>query len=276
MPKWMKPTMRLLLRAGVTVAAVTMVSVSLPGQGSAAGQETANGPFGAYDAALAGTADALLSSPAGPAAAGVDAKGIQTAGAISAADPDLRVLPLRVLPWNGGGLGSAAARVELLRPVVEPILASHGVPPGIAAALIMVESGGRANALSSKGARGLWQLMPDTARRYGLRVDGTLDERLDLIKASTAAAQYLHDLYVRFGDWQLALAGYNAGEGNVSFAILKAHTQDFGRLSDLRMLPLETREYVPRVLGKVSFLATTVAQQIGGPAGATVFALSNQ
>jgi soluble lytic murein transglycosylase-like protein len=272
----MKTTMRLSLRVGVTVAAVTMMSVSLSGQGRVLSQGTGNEPFGAYDAALAGAADALLSSPAGPAAASVDPTGVQAAGATSAADTGLRVLPLPVLPWSGGGLGSAAARVELLRPVIEPILASHGVPPGIAAALIMVESGGRADALSGKGARGLWQLMPDTARRYGLRVDGTLDERLDLIKASTAAAQYLHDLYVRFGDWRLALAGYNAGEANVSFAILKAHTQDFGRLSDRRMLPLETREYVPRVLGRVSFLAATGAQDIRRPAGATVFALSNQ
>ncbi len=90
----------------------------------------------------------LLSSSAATAAGRMDAKGVRAAGAVSAADSDLRALPLRVLPWSGGGLGSAAARAEFLRPVVEPILASHGVPAGIAAALIMVESGGRADALS--------------------------------------------------------------------------------------------------------------------------------
>jgi hypothetical protein len=179
--------------------------------------------------------------------------------------------------WSGGGLGVAAARVELLRPAVEPILESHGVPADIAAAVMLVESGGRGDALSSKGARGVWQLMPDTARRHGLRVDDARDERLDLAKSTGAAAQYLHDLYARFGDWRLALAAYNAGENNVSAAILKAHSQDFDRLAGLRMLPLETRDYVPRVLAKVSF--TRLAWGGGDSrktSGVTVFALNGQ
>lgn len=272
MPKWKKPELRMLMRVGVTIAAVTFLSASLPGQGNALRQQahvTTDDPFRVYNASLSGAADALLSSSSAPAAVGLNPNVVQAAGEMPAAGTDLRVLP-----WSGGGLGSAAARVELLRPVVEPILVNHGVPSGIAAALIMVESGGRADALSTKGARGVWQLMPDTARRYGLRVDETLDERLDLFKATTAAAQYLHDLYARFGDWRLALAGYNAGEANVSIAILKAHTQDFGRLSDLRMLPLETREYVPRVLGRVNFLAASTKNR--RPTGTTVFALNDQ
>jgi membrane-bound lytic murein transglycosylase D len=150
-------------------------------------------------------------------------------------------------PLGKRGLSVSELRLNLLRLVVDPILMSHGVPVNLAA-VILVESGGRATALSPKGARGLWQLMPDTARRYGLRVDEIRDDRLDLFKATDAAAQYLHDLYAQFGDWKLALAAYNTGEANVGAAILKAHTQDFDQLTSLRMLPLETRNYVPRVL----------------------------
>ena len=118
-------------------------------------------------------------------------------------------------------------------------------------AVVLVESGGRDAALSPKGARGLWQLMPDTARRYGLRVDENQDERLDLIKATEAASQYLHDLHVQFGDWKLAPAAYNTGEANVGSAILRARAPDFDQVTNLRMLPLETRNYIPRILAAI-------------------------
>lgn len=147
----------------------------------------------------------------------------------------------------------AAARLDLLRPIIDPILRNCAVPSEMAA-VIVVESGGRSTALSPKGARGLWQLMPETARRYGLRVDEFQDDRIDLFKATDAAARYLHDLYTQFGDWKLALATYNTGEANVGLAILKAHTHDFDQLTNLRMLPLETRNYVPRVLAAAQFL----------------------
>jgi soluble lytic murein transglycosylase-like protein len=264
----MKLELCVLQRAGVAIAVASYLCVSLAGQGNALSQVTTNEPFGAVDAALARAAEAQLSSFSAPVMVRSNLKVVQQTGGTPAANTDLRALP-----WSGVGLGSASARVGLLRPVIEPILASHGVPAGMAAAVMMVESGGRSDALSSKGARGFWQLMPDTARRYGLRVDGALDERLDLVKATTAAAQYLHDLYAHFGDWRLALAGYNAGESNISIAIIKAHTQDFGRLSDLRMLPLETREYVPKVLGRVGFMTTSKENR--RPTGATVFAFNN-
>jgi membrane-bound lytic murein transglycosylase D len=166
--------------------------------------------------------------------------------------------------------------MKLLRPVVEPILRNHGVPIDLAA-VISVESGGNTAALSPKGALGLWQLMPDTARRYGLRVDESRDDRLDLFRSTDAAARYLHDLYGQFGDWKLALAAYNTGESNVDAAIVRAHTQDFDQLVFLRMLPPETRNYVPRVLS-----AAHSAGELRGlpdaftlPDPTTVFAVSN-
>jgi hypothetical protein len=179
-------------------------------------------------------------------------------------------------PRVESGLTVAALRMNLLRPAVEPILTSHGVPADLAA-VILVESGGHATALSPKGALGLWQLMPDTARRYGLRVDEIQDDRLDLFKSTDAAARYLHDLYAQFGDWRLALAAYNTGEANVGSAILRAHTQDFDQLTNLRVLPLETRNYVPRVLFAAHFIAESPAsteEHRSAPA-TTVFAVSN-
>jgi membrane-bound lytic murein transglycosylase D len=145
-------------------------------------------------------------------------------------------------------------------------------------AVILVESGGRADAISPKGARGLWQLMPDTARRYGLRVDNVQDDRVDLFRATDAAARYLHDLYVQFGDWKLALAAYNTGEANVASAILRAHTQDFDQLANMWMLPLETRNYVPRVLAAAPSLGQSSTFEAGlrGSVATTVFAVSNR
>ena len=141
----------------------------------------------------------------------------------------------------------ATSRVEQLRPIIDPILRKQGVPPELAAVAI-IESGGQPTARSQKGARGVWQLMPDTARRYGLVVSAQRDERLDLVSATQAAAHYLHDLYAQFGDWELALAAYNAGEQAVSNAIQRARSNSFAVLSHLRLLPAETRNYVPAVV----------------------------
>ena len=179
-------------------------------------------------------------------------------------------------PSVGGGQSAAAMRVNLLRPAVDPILRSHGVPDDLSA-MILVESSGRPSALSPKGARGLWQLMPDTARRYGLRVDDARDDRLDLFRATDAAARYLHDLRGQFGDWKLALAAYNAGEVNVGVAILKAHSQDFDQLARLQLLPLETRNYVPRVLATAElFGRSSIHGENRNPTNAgTIYAVSN-
>jgi soluble lytic murein transglycosylase-like protein len=143
---------------------------------------------------------------------------------------------------------AARARVEQLRPLLEPILESEGIPPQMIAVLL-VESAGNPLALSPKGARGLWQFMPETARRYGLRVDAERDDRLDPELSTRAAARYLRDLYRRFGDWPLALAAYNAGAVQVERAVVRGGAPDFWRLSAQGLLPQETRAYVPTVLG---------------------------
>jgi soluble lytic murein transglycosylase-like protein len=151
---------------------------------------------------------------------------------------------LDLLPGLTGG------RREPWLPRVAAVLRQHGLPAELVGAAV-VESGLDPWALSPKGARGLWQLMPDTARRYGLLVDSQRDERLDPVKSTHAAAQYLSDLHAQFHDWPLALAAYNAGEDRVEHALEQLGARDFWTLSRHAALPDETRRYVPAVLARV-------------------------
>lgn len=110
--------------------------------------------------------------------------------------------------------------------------------------LAFVESSGRADARSPVGAAGLFQFMPKTAESMGLALSPK-DERLDPDKCSRAAAKYLSRLRKRFGDWKLALAAYNYGEGNVSKKLDKARERSFEGIRG--ELPMETRLYVPKL-----------------------------
>jgi len=150
-------------------------------------------------------------------------------------------------PRTNPNASAAMKRLDPLRPLLLPILQSEGLPPDLTS-VVLVESGGNTEALSPKGARGLWQLMPATARRYGLLVGPANDERLDVDKSTRAASRYLRDLYQQFGSWPLALAAYNVGEGALQRALERAGSADFLTLNRLRLLPHETRNYVSAVL----------------------------
>ncbi|HEV2149753.1 MAG TPA: transglycosylase SLT domain-containing protein [Longimicrobiaceae bacterium] len=118
--------------------------------------------------------------------------------------------------------------------------------------LSMIESGFNPTARSKAQAVGLWQFIEETGQRYGLRVDGYVDERKDPEKSTDAALRYLQDLHNQFGSWYLAAAAYNSGENRVARVMreetgsVKGQEEDFWRIR--RRLPAETREYVPLML----------------------------
>lgn len=111
----------------------------------------------------------------------------------------------------------------------------------------MIESGFNPRAVSRVGAKGLWQFMAPTARSYGLRVDRWVDERLDPVKSTHAAAAHMRDLYRQFGSWALVKAAYNAGEVKVIRAIRGTGTNDFWELARSRYLRQETKDFVPAI-----------------------------
>lgn len=130
--------------------------------------------------------------------------------------------------------------------MIREVFRSRGLPEDLAFTA-MIESGFNPVAVSRAGAAGLWQFMAATARRYGLRVDYWVDERLDPEKSTFAAASYLRDLYQQFGSWTLAQAAYNAGEVKVARAIRATGSRDFWTLSNSALLKRETREFVPQI-----------------------------
>ena len=130
--------------------------------------------------------------------------------------------------------------------MIREVLRTRGLPEDLAFTA-MIESGFKPDAVSRVGAKGMWQFMAGTARRYGLRVDRWVDERLDPEKSTIAAASYLNDLYRQFGSWALAQAAYNAGEVKVTRAIQKTGSRDFWTLAQSRHLRRETKEFVPQI-----------------------------
>jgi len=258
---------------GVTASAMIVLAFMPVRSGAQAPQPTGAPAqtFAAIDESLLQQADDALASTALRLTNGAP---VSQENAVAPADEIPAAMPL---PRAGRESTAAQQRVQQLRPVVAPILRAEGVPPELTA-VILVESGGNPAALSPKGARGLWQLMPDTARRYGLQVDGERDERLDIEKSTRAAARYLSDLHVQFGSWPLVLAAYNTGEQNIERAIARSHSVEFSVLSASGRIPLETRNYVPAVMAamKDRGLTSLFTQHGTGQRPAMVFALSAQ
>ncbi|MDF9829122.1 lytic transglycosylase domain-containing protein [Parabacteroides sp. PF5-6] len=128
-------------------------------------------------------------------------------------------------------------------PIIEPILDEHDMPDELKY-LAVVESALNPVALSRVGACGLWQFMLPTGKIYGLEINSLVDERRDPVKATHAACRYFKDMYNIYGDWNLVLASYNCGPGNVNKAIRRAGGKtDFWDI--FPYLPRETRSYVP-------------------------------
>ena len=134
-------------------------------------------------------------------------------------------------------------RVEMYRDIIEPILIEQELPRDLMY-LSVIESGLNLNARSCVNATGPWQFMAGTGRLFGLRINWWVDERKDIIASTYAAANYLKYLYSLFGKWDLALAGYNAGEYRVAGAISRQKTEDYWQLR----LPSQTKWFVPKYM----------------------------
>ena len=149
------------------------------------------------------------------------------------------------------GMAVYLARMEKYEGMISDKLAAREMPQELIY-LAMIESGFNPTAKSPVQARGLWQFMSATAREYGLKVGGRVDERVNPARSTDAALTYLSKLHDRFGSWYLAFAAYNTGQGRVA-RIMKQETgstkgtdADFYRIAN--RLPKETRDYVPKMI----------------------------
>ncbi|OGP86876.1 MAG: hypothetical protein A2031_06120, partial [Deltaproteobacteria bacterium RBG_19FT_COMBO_43_11] len=145
-------------------------------------------------------------------------------------------------------------RSGIYRDIIIKELKMAGIPEELFW-LPLVESGFKNNALSRSRALGLWQFIPSTGYKFGLSRDEWIDERMDALKATHAAIDYLKELHYMFGDWLTALAAYNCGEGRVLRVISGQRINYFDRFWDLyNLLPRETARYVPRFLATLHII----------------------
>jgi membrane-bound lytic murein transglycosylase D len=141
------------------------------------------------------------------------------------------------------GLGRAGRYNDMIRAVLK----QEGVPQDLIY-LAQAESAFLPDAVSRKGARGIWQFMPFRGQEYDLDRSYWIDERSDPEKATRAAARHLRDLYDMFGDWYLVMAAYNSGPLNVARAVERTGYADFWELQRLHALPKQTQNYVPIII----------------------------
>jgi membrane-bound lytic murein transglycosylase D len=144
-------------------------------------------------------------------------------------------------------LEAALQRSGRYRDMILRIFQEEGVPQEFVF-LAQAESGFQTRARSTKRALGLWQFVASTGKLYGLERNWWVDERLNPEQATRAAARHLRDLYNQFGDWYLAMAAYNCGPQCVQRAVERTGYADFWELSRRKVLPRETRNYVPIIL----------------------------
>jgi len=142
------------------------------------------------------------------------------------------------------------ARSTRYIPTIEEEFKKAGLPRDLAY-LAMIESGFNPSAYSPADASGLWQFIEGTGRNHGLRIDSWVDERREPDKATKAAIHYLSKLYRDFGDWYLAVAAYNAGEGRIGNACKINNTGNFWEIAGSNGIYLETKRYVPKLIAAI-------------------------
>lgn len=138
-------------------------------------------------------------------------------------------------------------RGERFLPYFKTIYREYELPEDLVY-LALIESGCNPFAVSRAGAVGIWQFIEGTAKLYNLRIDYWIDERKDFIKSTHASAKYLKRLYEFFGDWRIAVASYNAGEGRLNRALKAKNYIDYWKVMTSGILPYETVAYLPQWL----------------------------
>jgi membrane-bound lytic murein transglycosylase D len=150
---------------------------------------------------------------------------------------------LRYVKHSPRQLAALQRKAEYYFPIFADILAKHDLPYELCY-MPVIESALNPQARSHMGATGLWQFMPATGKKYGLEINSLVDERMDPIRSTEAACLFLKNLYAIFQDWNLVIAAYNCGPGNVNKAIHRAGgKRDFWSIYPY--LPSETRGYLP-------------------------------
>ena len=230
-------------------AALAGAQVPPPSAPAEEGAGEDEGDPGTEGSAIDGVADLPVSD--GPASEDALARAVAAVEAesldlpVELNEPVLSCLDLyqgRLRDW----FQEALSRGQRYLPQIREVFAEEGIPQDLAY-VALVESAFKTTAYSRAKAKGVWQFVGATGKRYGLTVDWWVDERSDPEKATRAAALYLKDLFDLFGDWNLALAGYNAGEGKVLRAMARYRTDDFWKLRQTRGLRRETKNYVPLI-----------------------------
>jgi membrane-bound lytic murein transglycosylase D len=168
----------------------------------------------------------------------------------TAVNDQLAIIPLQPVMRKSVAqyLGENAEMLDIIQKrsngnfkTIRKILVKSGLPEGLLY-LAIVESDLKNSATSPAGAAGIWQLMPETARTFGLKVNGKTDQRRDVYKSSVAVTGYFNELYKQFDDWLLVVAAYNCGAGKVYKAIKQSGSREFWKMQ--RFLPAETSAHV--------------------------------
>lgn len=145
------------------------------------------------------------------------------------------------------GMNKSLQRAAKFTALIRARLRSENMPEELAY-LPIIESGFRSHAKSGWGAVGHWQFVSNTAKSYDLKINRHIDERKDISLATEAAIKHLKRLYRIFGDWHLALAAYNAGEGRIKGFIRKYKTKNYFKLIKNKAIPTETKNYVAKFI----------------------------
>jgi membrane-bound lytic murein transglycosylase D len=193
------------------------------------------------------TEEAMLSARAAVAS---DTPTLESDVPVVINDSVLRVIAAFQSPGLHDKIAAGLTRSGRYVPMIHRVFSEAGLPRDLAW-IAFIESSFLPHARSPRAAHGIWQFMPRTGRGYGLKSNGIVDERSDPEKATRAAAKYLSYLHDLFGDWYLAMAAYNAGEGKIMRALERTGARDFWQLATTSAIRRQTQNYVPAFLASV-------------------------